>query len=303
MKTAEELITFIHPYLNLSIESFEEIKEGFSDDLKIKLNTKDQNYLLRIGSIENKDRRKEEFDMMDALLKLGVSCNQPVLIGSIPEIQISYTLFSFLEGESAEKGLSEVSSEAAFHIGEKAGQDLKKMNELQPDHLVSPWSDRLTKKFERYKIAYKKGEYSFSQDSYLLNLVERELSGLKGTENFFQHDDFHVGNIIIQNDQYVGVIDFNRMDWGDPYHDFIKVGWFSRKVSIDFCRGQLEGYFAGNIPSEFWDRYRLYLAISVFSTIVWHQNYFPHLMNQAHELLQMILEDHKGFRKKIPKWW
>ncbi|MCZ3365579.1 MULTISPECIES: aminoglycoside phosphotransferase family protein [Methanobacterium] len=44
------------------------------------------------------------------------------------------------------------------------------------------------------------------------------MSLTKERPNIFQHDDFHAGNIIINNNkELTGIIDFNRYDWGDPY--------------------------------------------------------------------------------------
>ena len=38
-----------------------------------------------------------------------------------------------------------------------------------------------------------------------------------------QHDDFHVGNLIVQNARLSGIIDFNRYDWGIPYMTFLNL--------------------------------------------------------------------------------
>jgi aminoglycoside phosphotransferase (APT) family kinase protein len=64
---------------------------------------------------------------------------------------------------------------------------------------------------------------------------------LKNRPNQFQHDDFHLKNIIVQDKHYVGVIDFNGYDWGDPLHDLVKVALFSREVSILIPRGKFSG--------------------------------------------------------------
>ena len=36
----------------------------------------------------------------------------------------------------------------------------------------------------------------------------------EAARNQLQHDDFHLGNIILNNQGYVGVLDFNVYDWG-----------------------------------------------------------------------------------------
>ncbi|SYX83066.1 aminoglycoside phosphotransferase family protein [Paenibacillus alvei] len=82
-------------------------------------------------------------------------------------------------------------------------------------------------------------------DSILLSFIEDNLQLMRHRPNLFQHDDFHVGNLIIKDNQLSGVIDFNRFDWGDPIHEFLKVGMFSSEL------------------------YTLYLSMCLISSIVW----------------------------------
>ncbi|MBL8028376.1 MAG: phosphotransferase, partial [Fibrobacteres bacterium] len=126
---------------------------------------------------------------------------------------------------------------------------------------------------------------------------------LEEVESIFQHDDFHAGNIIMKDGKYVGVIDFNRMDWGDYVQDFVKMGWFSRSVNKSFAVGQLKGYFTDGIPEEFWNRYSLYMAVSIISTIAWHKKFFPHLMNEIIPIIHMVLDDHENFNFLKPNWF
>ena len=54
--------------------------------------------------------------------------------------------------------------------------------------------------------------------------------------------------LIITNYDEFGVIDFGRWCWGDPYMDFQCI---RRSCSAPFSRGQINGYFGGNIPGDF----------------------------------------------------
>jgi aminoglycoside phosphotransferase (APT) family kinase protein len=67
-----------------------------------------------------------------------------------------------------------------------------------------------------------------------MEFIEKNERYIKNRPNLFQHDDFHAGNIIVKENRYAGVIDFNRYDWGDPIHEFYKLALFSREVSIPF---------------------------------------------------------------------
>ncbi|WP_440117543.1 phosphotransferase [Paenibacillus sp. QZ-Y1] len=75
-----------------------------------------------------------------------------------------------------------------------------------------------------------------SRSSYF-NVIEEHLDWMKNRLDVFQHDDFHLGNLVIQEDKLAGVIDFNRFDQGDPVHEFLKLGLFVSETSIPYCIG------------------------------------------------------------------
>ena len=124
---------------------------------------------------------------------------------------------------------------------------------------------------------------------------------MKERPSVLQHDDFHLSNLIVQNGKYAGAIDFGRFDWGDPVFDFIKLGMFSTEQSVPFAIGMIEGYHDGKPPQSFWELYALYLAMNVFSIIVW-----GHRQGDERKLLrhaERIIQDHEGFTNSMPAWY
>lgn len=107
----------------------------------------------------------------------------------------------------------------------------------------------------------------------------------------------------MKNKQYVGVIDFDNFDWGDPFHDFVKVALFQREMSIPFSIGQIKGYFNGEIPMEFWRLYSIYAGMVVFSSVVWSLRFSPGQLNEMISRLYILLEDHQYFDILMPKWF
>ena len=288
--------------LGINMHDYDEIKAGFSSDKKFKLSSEEGPFLLRISSKKQEGNRRTEFEIIQTAYKMGVRCAQPIKIGILDDFEICFSCFRFIEGENAETKLPEISEQVAFNIGKEAGMDLKKLNEIKPKSGQETWSDRKRRKHEMYARKYMNSGYSFKADREILEYIDSELSLMNQTESVFQHDDFHVGNIIIHDNRYNGVIDFNRMDWGDYVHDFVKLGWYSRYVSEAFANGQVEGYFGQDIPEDFWRKYSLYMAMSLYSTIVWHMKYFPNLMDEMKKYLDMVLEDHEHFNRSKPKW-
>ncbi len=66
-----------------------------------------------------------------------------------------------------------------------------------------------------------------------------------------RHGDYHPSNLIVQDEDVTGVVDFNRCDWGDPWEEFYKIAFFGAPVSENYACGQLFGYFGGSPPERF----------------------------------------------------
>ncbi len=126
---------------------------------------------------------------------------------------------------------------------------------------------------------------------------------VKNCPNRFQHDDFHLENLIVRDGKYVGVVDFNGYDWGDPLHDFVKIALFARDISIPYSIGQIVGYYNGKISEEFWRLYAVYVGMTVFSSVVWCLRAAPHMLDDMLERLTIVLEDHKNFELSKPIWF
>ena len=158
-------------------------------------------------------------------------------------------------------------------------------------------------KHYRYLEGYKKCGIKIHNDDKVVDFIESNSHYLKNRPNQFQHNDFHLENIILKDKKYVGVIDFNNYDWGDPFHDFVKLALASRVDSITYSVGQIHGYFTYKIPEDFWRLYSIYTAMVIFSSIVWSINKSPEQLEKFIERAYVILEDHKNFELLRPTWY
>ena len=61
---------------------------------------------------------------------------------------------------------------------------------------------------------------------------------------------FPIGNMIFTKEEQLYIIDFDRMDIGDPWEEFNRIVWCAQE-SPAFASGMLNGYFSGEIPSIF----------------------------------------------------
>ncbi|WP_227395934.1 aminoglycoside phosphotransferase family protein [Jeotgalibacillus aurantiacus] len=281
-----------------------EIKKGFSSDEKYVIHMPNGNdkFLLRMFDVEELESKRTEFFILKRMQDYDVTCSQPVAIGEAGNR--GYMVTSYIEGEDAGDVMPTYSNQEQYSIGFEAGRELKKMHQFAaPSHIPS-WYSRKVEKHRKYIDAYLACGVKIKNDHKIMSFIDENIHLMKSRPNLFQHDDFCPGNIIVNDQKFAGVIDFNRYDWGDPIHEFLKIGIFTREISVPFSIGQIRGYFDDKEPDEdFWRLYSLYLAMCVFSTVVWTLNTIPDNMDEMLDKVYTFLEDHDDFSRLKPKWY
>ncbi|RDW17317.1 aminoglycoside phosphotransferase family protein [Oceanobacillus chungangensis] len=280
-----------------------QIKKGFSSDEKYLVHMDNGNkLLLKTFKLEELEPKKKEYFILEKMQDYNVTCTQPISIGKVGSR--GYMITSYIEGKDVEVEIQKYSVQEQFNIGFEAGGELRKIHQFAAPIHVSSWYSRKEEKHKKYIDAYLACGIKVENDQKIINFIEENIHLMKERPNVLQHDDFHVGNIIVNNNKFAGVIDFNRYDWGDPIHEFLKIGIFSRNVSIPFSIGQIRGYFNNTKPDEyFWRLYSLYLAMCVFSTVVWTLKTIPDNINDMLGKVYTFLEDHDYFSQLKPKWY
>ena len=100
-----------------------------------------------------------------------------------------------------------------------------------------------------------------------MDYIENNRGLLKNRPQCFQHGDYHVGNMMMENGNLT-IIDFDRFDFGDPWEEFNRIVWCAQS-SPTFATGQLDGYFKGKIPIDFFKLLAFYIATNTLSSIYW----------------------------------
>ena len=292
----------------------QEIREGYSDERKYLLTPHgDEKYLLRITTPANEDiiqRKKAEFDVIRNLRRYSDKIPDAKYFGISKDNDLCFMILSFIEGVNAEQCLPDFCDDMQYMIGVAAGKELKKMHSLKAPAWYQGWYETKKRKYAYYLRAL--GECNLKTEGIdldaIITYVESGMDLMKNVESSFQHDDFHPGNLIVNNGEFGGVIDFNRYDWGDPVHEFYKTAHFSRSVSVPFSVGQIDGYTGGNVSKEFWKKYSFYAAMSIVPDMVWSYRYSVRTgtteqIQRSQKRIQLIVCDHDGFEQEIPLWY
>lgn len=279
------------------------IYKGYSEDHKFVVEDGQNKYLLRTFDSIHMEQKQLEYAALSEMKRLSVKCSRPLEFGTIPSKGIGYMLLTYIEGRDALEELPSCSRSEQYQVGFEAGEELRKIHLYTKPAAASTWYEDKLKKHQRYMEKYRFSSVRIPYDTAIASFIEDHLALMKHRPNVFQHDDFHAGNLIMQEKRLAGVIDFNRFDWGDPDHEFLKLGMFSVETSVPFSIGLIRGYFKQEPDELFWKRYALYQAMCMFSSIVWIQQVKPEETEQMLERLNRVIEDHHGFEYMRPNWY
>lgn len=280
--------------------SAEPINKGWSDDRKYRVADADGNeYLLRVSGAEKLEKRRALFKLMERVDALGVPMCRPIDFwerGGEP-----YTLLSWIHGEDAENAVRRLNGSEQYALGLEAGRILKIIHTIPAPDDTEPWSARFNRKIDRNIAMYDGCKIRFEGDAYIKDYLNSERALLEARPQCFQHGDYHIGNMMLENGRVV-IIDFDRFDFGDPWEEFNRIVWCAA-VSPRFASGQLDGYFGGRPPHEFFRLLALYIASNTMSSVPWAirfgQGEVDTMLNQARTVLQWF----DDMRDPVPTWY
>lgn len=282
----------------------EPVDKGWSADKKFHIETNDgKKLLLRLADISQSEKKKTEFETMVKVQQLGISMSEPISLGTCNGGKLVYTLLSWLEGESAEEALPSLNGKKQYDFGISAGQMLKKIHSVPAPDNQTDWESRVRRKVELKVTQYRSCGHTIPNGKKIWQFIQKNMKYLKNRPQSLQHGDFHVGNLIITPQGRLGLIDFNRLDYGDPYEEFCRLTAFSRRFSIPFARGQIDGYFNNQPPDLFFRLMALYTAIDAHFSIIWAIAFGEKEIEGSLERSKMNYEDYQGFETYIPVWY
>lgn len=205
----EDRIKFLH-----NATRVERLSKGYSLDKKYVVFDKcGKKYLLRIGGIEEYERKKGEFQLLNDIKIHNVHAPQPIEVGILKDLGICYSIFSYIDGVDAQESMPSLTEQEQYEIGIEAGRDLSRIHLHPAPSTIKHWNQRAMQKHYRYLEGYKNCGIKIDNDDKIIDFIDINAHYLKNRPNQFQHDDFHLENIILKDKKYVGVIDFNNYDW------------------------------------------------------------------------------------------
>jgi aminoglycoside phosphotransferase (APT) family kinase protein len=278
------------------------IEKGWSGDQKYCAVTADgRKYLLRISSVDRLERKRREFEKMQEVAQLGIPMCLPLEFGTCEEGV--YAIQSWIDGADAEEAVATMDAATQYRYGVDAGWILRKIHTIPAPADAPDWETRFNAKIDR-KIAMYEAcplKYERGGDAFL-SYIARNRHLLKDRPQSYQHGDYHIGNMMINQDGVLIVIDFDRDDFGDPWEEFNRIVWCAQ-VAPAFASGMVDGYFDGEVPLEFWKLLALYISSNTLSSLPWAipfgEKEIQVMQNQAEQILQW----YDGMARVVPDWY
>ncbi len=279
------------------------INKGMSGDKKYCIVTNENKHLLlRVSDICELERKKAEYELLKKFYSLDIPMPKPIYFGVGNDNREVYTLLSWVEGEEAEIIVPKLSNDEQYAIGKESGGILRKIHTLPFVETTQTWKERYFSVIDERLAAFHKEGDRFPGWEIMMEYIESNRCLLDNRIQVYHHGDYHMGNLILSDNHKVSVIDWHTVDFdniGDPWYEFNRIG-----VEYPcFASGQIDGYFDGNIPDEFWKLLAYYLSVSAVTSIVWAKYFAPKQLKSILKLNTDVLEWFGNMNNTIPVWY
>lgn len=277
------------------------VDKGWSGDKKYCVTTTDgEKYLLRISTMERLDRKKREFEKMKEVAALGIPMCLPIEFGTCEEGV--YSIQSWIEGEDAEDIISALPAEKQYAYGLEAGRILARIHTVPAPADAPDWESRFNAKIDRKIAMYENCALKYENGDAFLGFIAENRHLLANRPQSYQHGDYHVGNMMVDANGQLVIIDFDRDDFGDPWEEFNRIVWCAQAAPC-FASGMVDGYFGGVVPMEFWNLLALYICSNTLSSLPWAISFGEGEVLVMRNQAAQVLSWYDNMNNTVPTWY
>lgn len=277
------------------------ITKGWSGDQKYCVTTVEgKKFLLRITSLERAYRFHLGYLRMQEAEKLKIPMCMPVEFGYCPEG--AYAIHTWIDGQDAEESVPLLPKEMQYNYGVDAGRILKKLHSLPAPANTEPWALRYNTKIDRKIKLYNDCKLKYENGALFLQFIEDNRFLLSNRPQSYQHGDYHIGNMMIDQKGVLTIIDFDRDDFGDPWEEFNRIVWCAQ-ASPAFASGMVDGYFESGVPIEFWKLLALYICCNTLSSLPWAIPFGENEINTMRVQAEQVLKWYDNMLTPVPSWY
>ena len=285
----------------MEIVNREAIHKGWSGDKKYRIT--DENgiaYLLRVSPKEQDEKKRRQFHRMEQAARLGIPMCLPVEFGT--DDAGVYSIQSWVSGVDAKAYIPTLPKERQYAYGLDAGRILTKLHSLPAPEGAEDWEVRFNKKIDRKIAMYEACPLKYEGGEAFLRHIEKSRHLLAGRPQCYQHGDYHIGNMMVDEAGVLTVIDFDRDDHGDPWEEFNRIVWCAQAAPA-FAAGMVDGYFSGEVPMDFWNLLALYICSNTLSSLPWAIPFGEEEIATMRKQAKEILDWYDNMNTVVPGWY
>lgn len=277
------------------------IDKGWSGDKKyMAVTSGGEKFLYRVSGKETYDVKKAEFEMMKKLADLNLPISNSLEFGENEDGV--YSVQTWIEGEDAEEKIPTLTREEQYRLGTDSGKILQKIHSIPAPSTQEDWETRFNRKMDRKIEGYLACPIKAEGGENFIRYINANRHLIKNRPQTFQHGDYHIGNMMINGEGTLFVIDFNRFDFGDPWEEFNRIVWCAQKAPA-FAKGMLDGYFDRNVPHEFFETLALYISSNALSSVYWAVPFGEEEINVMLNQVKDILSWYDNMNTTVPSWY
>ena len=234
-----------------------------SKDAKLKI--KDRDGILHLLRIMKKTKVTEKTLRQYSMMFNNFHGDRIIRIDEINvENEYIELITEWIEGETLENMLPNMSKQEAYCLGRRSAQLLQKINERGEQVIL----DCVTRQFVESEL--NKYLCYFGKDS-LFDLVWKRIDNLLNSrEHYFLHSDFHVGNIMMNCNNELILVDIEKCETGAFYRDLGVNETYNFHVSPSFAEGLISEYSGSESFS--WQEYGINIAFFMVVFRNWKHN-------------------------------
>lgn len=254
----EYIMKLLYSKYNYSFNNATLLSKGMSSDIKIKMTDNDLNeYLLRISDIKQLSRKENEYNTLKLVYDNDFNVQEPVLFEVIDNQIIQLT--KWLKGKDLLSLLPSLNQFQKKEFAIKTADLLTRLHLIKINNNLPTWKERFK---EKIKVRYNELTQLFGYSKKykeMYNYLINNLYVLENCTQCFNHGDFSLENIIVLNNNELGLIDFNYYNqcFGEPIFEATTI-LLDEKVDLEFKTEFSKSFFQNKNYDELINYYKIY---------------------------------------------
>lgn len=279
------------------INSTKIIEEGFSLDKKYIINNK---YVVRVISKERIDQFKKVLVVQQNFSKVSL-CQRVYRL--VEDKTCGYYITEYLKGKNGLEVIQSYPKEKQYELGIIAAKEIVKFHKAYPlpnFDVISHFKKYFNNKINKVRANSINTLVPEIED--IINVVSNNIHHFYKLRGVQTHADYHLFNMIFDDGEYKGVIDFERVRPGIFLTDFRNNTPHNSPVSPAFASGYIDGYLREVNIKDFFLLYNIHDLLISIASIPWTLEYNPKNIENAINQVYMIYNQRNSLSLP-PRWY